>query len=85
MKLTKELLANAFALTGAILWIACTMIAILLPGLYRAGAELFALGNVGHQSLSFYNVVLGGVLFAIVSWVVGYVFGWSLELLSKRK
>ena len=84
MKLSALLFANASGTAGAILWVACALIALVFPDLYRAGANLLSFGNFGHFNLSLNSAVLGGVLFTVISWVSGYVFGWSLEKFSKK-
>ena len=84
MKLSALNFANAAGLTGAILWIACALVAIALPDLYKAGADLLSFGSVGHFNLSLNSAVFGGVLFTVIAWVSGYLFGWSLEMFSKK-
>jgi hypothetical protein len=84
MKLTAQSLANTFASTGAMLWVGCVFIALLLPGLYQFGAGLLSLGNVGHYDLTITNAILGGVLFTGISWVCGYVFGSNLQRFAKK-
>ncbi|MDZ7587383.1 MAG: DUF5676 family membrane protein [Patescibacteria group bacterium] len=83
MKLEKMVLANAFALAVAILWILCALFVVLLPDLsmtivksWLLGMDLSALGS---WSLDLANFLLGGVTLVISAWVSGYVFGWALE------
>ncbi|OGG05798.1 hypothetical protein A2872_03210 [Candidatus Gottesmanbacteria bacterium RIFCSPHIGHO2_01_FULL_42_12] len=84
MKISALAFANASALTGAILWTICSSIAVLLPGLYEAGVELLALGSsVGHFNVSLTSVISGGLLFTVIAWLSGYLFGWSLGKFAK--
>lgn len=84
MKLTALSFAHAAGTTGAILWTACALVAILLPGLYKTGADLLSFGDVGHFSLTFPSAILGGVLFTVICWIAGYLFGWNLVKFSKK-
>lgn len=84
MKLSALSFANAAGLTGAILWIACALVATLFPGLYKAGADLLSFGDVGHFTLNITSAIFGGVLFSIIAWIAGYLFGWNLIRFSKK-
>lgn len=84
MKLSALSFANAAALASVVLWIACAFVAIALPDLYKAGADLLSFGSLGHFNLSLTSVLFGGILFAVIAWVSGYLFGWSLEMFSKK-
>ncbi len=88
MNLTKSLLANAFALTAAILWVVCSAFVWLLPNLslkiskwWVHGMKVSALGQF---NLTLNNFLLGGVTLVVAMWVTGYVFGWALEYLQKQ-
>ncbi len=84
MKFSALVFANALALTGAILWVACVLVAMIFPGLYQAGANLLALGSgIGHLNLNLVSAVFGGILFTGISWVSGYLFGWSLQKFAR--
>lgn len=84
MKLTALSFANAAGATGGILWIACALTAMLLPDLYKAGADLLSFGSIGHFNLNLPSALMGGLLFTGISWVIGYLFGWNLERFSKK-
>jgi len=84
VKLPARSFANASAITAAILWAACALIAIALPDLYQAGADLLSFGSIGHFNLSLSSAVFGGILFTVIAWVSGYLFGWSLNMFSKK-
>lgn len=84
MKISALAFANASALTGAILWVACVLIAVALPALYQSGANLLALGSgIGHLNINFVSAVLGGFLFTLIAWISGYLFGWSLQKFAR--
>lgn len=89
MKLTKELLANSFALATAILWVLCSAFVFILPGFSMTVTRWWLHGmqvdQLGPFSLNPTNFILGGATLIISLWITGYVFGWSLEYLSKRK
>ena len=87
MKLDKSVLANAFALATAILWIICSLFIILLPDLsiivskwWVHGLDITVMGN---WSLDLINFLLGGLTLIISAWVSGYIFGWSWEKASQ--
>ena len=82
MKLSALSFANAAALTSATLWVICATVAMVLPDFYQAGADLLSFGNIGHFNLSVTSVVFGGMLFIVIAWISGYLFGWSLEKFS---
>ncbi len=84
MKSSALSFANAAGVTGIVLWTACAFVAIAFPDLYKAGADLLAFGSIGHFNLDLASAVSGGILFTVVSWVSGYLFGWNLEKFSKK-
>lgn len=84
MKLSSLAFANAAGTTAAMLWIVCALVAVVFPDLYKAGSDLLSLGNIGHFNLEFSTVVFGGVLFTLIAWVSGYLFGWNLGKFSGK-
>lgn len=84
MKLSARSFANAAGVTAAILWAVCAFVAIALPDLYQAGADLLSFGSIGHFNLNLTSAVVGGILFTIIAWISGYLFGWNLERFSKK-
>lgn len=89
MKLTKELLANAFALTTGILWVLCSAFVWVLPGFSMIVTKWWVHGmqveNLGQFNLNITNFILGGVTLIISAWVTGYVFGSSLKFFEKKR
>ena len=89
MKLTKELLANAFALTAGILWVIDSLFVLLFPRFSLVLTRMWFHGlnikPLGKFRITAYDFVVGGVLLLISAWVVGYVLGWSLEYFQKKK
>lgn len=88
MKLTKDLLANSFALSTAILWILCSAFVWLFPDFSLMAAKWMVHGleieNLRMFDFSWSNFILGGITLTVSLWITGYVFGWSLEYLSKK-
>lgn len=87
MKLTKESLANALALTTAIAWVVCSLFVTILPGFSLIVTKWWMHGMPlpGNWNLNFGNFLLGGITLTISGWLFGYVLGWSLEYFSKNK
>jgi hypothetical protein len=89
VKLTKELLANAFALTTVVMWTVCSAFVLLLPRFSLIVTRWWVHGlkvdQLGQYNLSLTNFLIGGVTLSLWMWVTGYVFGWSLEYLGKKK
>lgn len=88
MNFDKMHLANTFALTTAILWIACSAFVALLPDLslvisnwWMHGLDVSVLGT---WDMNLYGVTLGGITLTISAWIAGLVLGWSGELLSGK-
>lgn len=86
MKLEKNVLANAFALTTAILWTLCVLFVVLLPDFstiiikwWLHGMDITALGP---WRLDLANFLLGGLALVISAWISGYIFGWAWEKVS---
>lgn len=84
MKLSARSFANAAGVTAVILWTVCAFVAIVLPDLYQAGANLLSFGSVGHFNLDLISVILGGIVFTVIAWISGYLFGWNLDRFSKK-
>ncbi len=81
-------LANAFALSTAILWALCSLIVWLLPDLSLTATEWWMHGMdlsvLGSWNLTLENFLLGGIILTGSLWVTGYIFGWCWEVLSKK-
>lgn len=88
MKLEKTTIANALALTTAIIWVVCSAFVFLLSDLSMTitnwwvhGLNLSVLGSF---KLDLANFLLGGITLTLSFWGIGYVFGWSWEKVSKK-
>jgi hypothetical protein len=88
MKLDKMVIANAFALASAIVWVICSASVFLLPDLSMIIAGWWAhglnLSPLGSFRLDLTNFLLGGVTLTLASWGTGYILGWSWEKVSKK-
>lgn len=89
MKHTKEVIANALALTTAIFWVIDTLFVSMLPRFSLRASRWMAHGmpvdEIGPFNITFYNFIWGGALLVVFAWIFGYLFGWSLEYFSKKK
>lgn len=89
MKLDKTVLANAFGLTAAVLWVACTVIIWLLPDFSLIVTEWWIHGldisAMGGWNITLTTFLLGGLTITGSAWIAGWVFGWSWEKASERK
>jgi len=88
MKLDKTVIANASALTTAILWVICCALVAIIPRYAWTVSNWWALGILiavkGAWKLTMTNFLLGGATLTIVGWVSGYIFGWAWEKCSKK-
>jgi len=88
MKLTKTSFANASALTTAFVWLVCSFGVLFFPyPSYMMGRWIMH-GRIGltmtQWNVTFLEFLYGGLLLTLFAWVIGYVFGWSLEYFSKK-
>lgn len=88
MNLEKITLANAFALTVAIVWVVCSAFVFLLPVLSMTITSWWVhglnLSPLDSFKLDLANFLLGGITLTLSFWGVGYIFGWSWERMSKK-
>lgn len=87
MDLEKKVIANAFALSMAILWVVCSALVYLLPGFTLLVTKWWMHGMdievMGVWNLTLSSFVWGGLTLTIGAWIMGYIFGWSWERVSK--
>lgn len=83
----KTVLANAFGLATAIFWVVCTAVTWLLPDLslvvtkwWIHGLDISVMGN---WDITLSNFLLGGLTLTGSAWMLGWIFGWFWEKLSK--
>jgi len=80
-------LANTFGLSMVVLWVICAVFIVVLPGLSMLATKLLLhgldLSMLGNWNLTWFNGIVGGVIAVVTSWFVGFVVGWSWELLDK--
>ena len=88
MKLTKNKLAGSFALATAVLWTLCSAFVAIFPDFSFKVTKWWLHGmnieSLGSFNLGWGNFIWGGLTLALSFWVVGYVLGWSLEIVNKR-
>lgn len=85
MKLTKNSLANGLALATAILWVLCSAFVAIFPDFSVTVTKWWMHGmDVSNFNLSFASFIWGGLTLTASFWVVGYVLGWSLDVVNKR-
>jgi hypothetical protein len=88
MKHSPVAFANAAALTIAAVYLVCAGSVVLFPGLVMSITQSWFHG-FDLSSLSAFNVTFGSALEGLITsvvgmWLVGYLFGWSLEKFSKK-
>lgn len=86
MKLDKMVIANASALSSALLWTLCSLGVALFPSLVETIREWIMHGSVatGALEVTFGSYLLGGLSIIVISWIWGYLFGWAWEYCSKH-
>jgi len=89
MKSNKTRIANAFGLTMAILWVACSAVVWLLPGFSLQVTEWWMHGMdisvMGDWNLTLNSFLLGGITAVVSAWVTGWVLGWSWQTVGGNK
>lgn len=89
MKCTKNALAASFAFTSSVLWMVCTAGMFLFPDVTTAVGRLWFMGLkkevIVNTDTTLVGFILGGISFASAAWLVGYLFGLSLEFFSKNE
>lgn len=86
MKLNEMAVAHASGILGAIFFLACYILVIFAPEVYRVTAQSWVHG----VDLSLIwrpragNFILGLLTFSLVSWVSGWVFAWLYNKLIKQ-
>jgi len=88
MKFTKEVLANAFALSIGVTYIVCRLLVSLFPGLFlqitKSWFHLIDLSKISGTDLGVGLFILGLVSSTISAWLFGYLLGWSIEYFNKK-
>lgn len=88
MKHNPVVTANAAALTIAVVYVICAVSILLFPGLSMTVAQSWFhgldLSKISAFNVTFESAMQGFITATIGSWLVGYLFGWSLEKFSKK-
>lgn len=88
MKSGKIALANALALTTAILWVVCSLLIVVFPAAALTVTTWWmhglALSSMGTWNLTWGNVLLGGITLMVAAWLIAYLFGWCWETVSGK-
>jgi 2TM family of unknown function (DUF5676) len=89
MRTEKVVLANAFALTVAIVWVVCSLLIAVLPAFFLTVTTWWmhglALSTMGTWNLTWGNFFLGGVTLVVAAWLSAYLFGWCWEIVSGKQ
>jgi len=89
MKKEKIVLANAFALTAAILWVVCSLLIAIFPAFALTVTSWWmhglALSAMGTWNLTWGNAFLGGLTLIVATWLSAYLFGWCWETVSGKQ
>ncbi|MEO8105295.1 MAG: DUF5676 family membrane protein [Candidatus Saccharibacteria bacterium] len=88
MKLTNINLANAIAVTTAVLWVVCSAFVAAFP-VFSASVTKWWLHGMqlsagGSFHLDVANFIGGGTTLIFSAWVAGYILGWSLALFTPQ-
>lgn len=80
--------AKAFGITGGILWIICTVGTFFFPGMFLTLVQWVCHGLdialLGEPNITFISFLGGGAVVTIASVIVGYILGWSMDIVQKR-
>lgn len=82
MNLNSTALANAAAATAAVLWVACSLLVVLLPG-----AMMSFTGHMIHLDLQTHAWTMNGTgfVYGLLLWVVAaWVTGWLIAVFYNR-
>jgi len=77
-------LANAAAVSAAVLWAVCAAFVVLAPGpaMSVTGQMLHADLSAAEWSLSFWSFCAGLVAWTVLAWVLGAGIGWVYQMLT---
>lgn len=77
MKLNATAMANAAAATAAILWIVCSLLVVMLPGMMLSmTGHMVHLGMQSHSwVMSAYGFAYGFVIWVALAWITGWLLG----------
>ena len=88
MKLESMALANAFALTTAIVWTVCYLFLWFLQDFSATVSQWWMHGRdvsvLGSMDLNWQTFLYGGLSLTLVFWLIGYVFGWAWDWVSGK-
>ncbi|GCE03423.1 DUF5676 family membrane protein [Dictyobacter aurantiacus] len=87
MKEEKIALANAFAVTVAILWTVCSLVVAIFPAFALDVTTwwMHGLTVMGTWHLTWGNFFLGGIVLVVIAWLSAYLFGWCWETFSGKR
>jgi len=75
MKLNATAMANAAAATAAILWIVCSLLVVMLPGMMLSMTGHMVYLDMGAHSwvMSAYGFGFGLIIWVVLAWVIGWL------------
>lgn len=80
-------LANSLAITSALAWIVCSIFIWILPDLTLYATRTQMMGMMGVSptgfSLDFQTFLAGGIIFVIIMWLFGFVWGTLYQKFDK--
>jgi len=82
MELNKQALANAAAVTAAVLWIVCSVLVAALPGMMSNMT-----GHMLHLNMEPHGWILTftGFIFGLIIWcITAWITGWLVALFYNR-
>lgn len=89
MKNYKFVLANALALTGGIYYAICYIFALIAPQLFlqitKSWFHMIEINKIARlTTFSIQEFIFGLLTFTVNAWILGFLFGWSIERFSKK-
>jgi len=85
MKFNESAMAKAFGVLGAAYYLACYLVALIVPSLYKAVAatwfHMLDLSSAWKDTPN--GFVLGLISFTLASWVSGWLLAWTYNKLAK--
>lgn len=88
MKYSPIAFANATALTIAVVYVVCVGSVLLFPSSAMSIAQSWFhgldLSKISAFNVTFWSAIQGLITATIGSWLVGFLFGWSLGKFSKK-
>lgn len=86
MRQEKIVLANAFAVTVAVVWSVCSLLVAVFPT-FALTVTIWLMHGMALSpwNLTWGNFLLGGLTSIVAAWLSAYLFGWCWETFSGKR